>query len=113
MKIITLLLYLVLVIPVTPAIAAEGSLVWVRTCAGWNMWNSDTAPERYAFILGWLMASETADDRLYVTTLGVMWPRGWRVGGMVVDVNVRCRYPENQNVGLEEIILKIVKEKGR
>jgi hypothetical protein len=56
---------------------------------------------------GWLMAVNAIQGivKFDEITDQLVWPKGHRVGSVVLEINVACRKPENRNQNLADIIM--------
>lgn len=83
---------------------------WVNTCVGWNR---DSDYVRLGFVHGWLRGIEAADRVTSEVILHNLWPTGWRIGAVVIEIDVYCRRTENRNLEVAEIIQRVAREKNK
>lgn len=100
MKSITALLLILLL--TGPLVAAEVPH-WSETCVAWKM---RTETEKNHFLIGYLTGLETVDMTRGKDNkmLYYFWPRGFRVGGVVIELDVLCAKPENIDRRLGELV---------
>src|SRR5262245_20649689 len=83
---------------------------WIDTCVGWNVKGQ---AEKSAYVLGWLRGIEAADKLTGDVILSYLWPTGYRVGGVMIEIDVMCQKRENKDLTMEAIMKLIVAEKNR
>jgi len=79
---------------------------WLYTCVAWNR-SSET--ERLMFVTGWLQGVVAAKQSTSDEALSKLWPRGHRVGGVAIEMNVECKKPANRNDALMNVMMQIAK----
>jgi hypothetical protein len=94
-----------------PTLAAERDPDrWVEECVGWNNF---IEIEKSAWLVGWLRGIMAADNLTKDLIMPDLWPTGHRVGSVVVEIDVKCRRPENKNALLSDLIQVIAREKNK
>jgi|SRR5215813_9545121 len=79
---------------------------WMYTCVAWNR---HTEIERMSFVHGWLQGVTAADQATSEEIMSMLWPRGHRVGGVVIEMDVECGKPANRNAALMHVMMQIAK----
>ena len=79
---------------------------WLYTCVACNGY-SET--ERLTFVTGWLQGVVAAKQSTSDEALSKLWPRGHRVGGVAIEMNVECKKPANRNDALMNVMMQIAK----
>lgn len=102
----TLLIAIILtVFAVAPGKAADpGEQLW--TCASWN---TDSETGRIGTLHGWFLGIVAADSLTSEEIMSKLWPRGHRVGGVKIEVEVACLRRENRNRTISDVLIEIAK----
>ncbi len=107
MKIFLLALTILVFSPgVAPRSWAAETNSWVETCDSWN-----TMADRVhtALVLGWLLGIEAADSLTSDEIASKLWPKGHRVGSVVIELDAVCQERGNGKREIRVLLMEIAK----
>lgn len=102
-------LFLATVLFAASAWAAERELAADKCSAGTNM----TEGQKTSFVMGWVLAVEHADMLTKGKIVSQLWPKGHRVGSVVIEIDAVCKRAEAKDIDLGALIMWIAEEKNR
>lgn len=78
----------------------------IKTCARWS---SLPLEFKTAFVLGWIEAVNTVESlaKVDANVNQFLWPKGHRVGGVVLEMDIQCKKPANRTKSLADIMAMI------
>jgi len=112
MKLFRTLLSVVLMVIALSAGIAHADEEAQLTCGTWKVWSYS---EKASFLAGWVQATNTArsvarmyeDEQILSELEFLLWPQGYQIGSIIVEMDVECRNWEDRDQTLIESMLNI------